>query len=148
MASRSGRAFHLVLFCIVGSLAAAAIPVLAEQRSAPTPKPQIGQPAAVQPIPGGPPNPYLVEIGTLKQQLATLDQGLKDLQKENALLKQAIGRLQASLVKTDQQLKTHVHRLHLSAFNRGQGALANEMFVMVPEASASKATKLTGEPVF
>jgi hypothetical protein len=137
-----------VRFCLLLVLMSVGAAVLAQQRAAPTPKPQPNQPAAVQPIPGGPPNPYLLETGQLKQRIAGLEQGLSDMQKENAIFKQAISRLQASLVKTDQQLKTHVHRLHLEAFNRGQGALAHEMFVMVPEASADKATKLTGEPVF
>lgn len=105
----------------------------------PTPKPQVG-PQTVQPIPGGPPNPYLVEIGDLKQQVASLQQGLKEVQKENGILKTRLGTL-------DTQLKKHAHRLYLGAYNRGQGALSNYMFVMVPE-TASKWTKETGEPIF
>jgi hypothetical protein len=84
-------------------------PAASEQvRQAATPKPQSAPPLALQPIPGGPPDPERVEIGTLKQQVTLLQQAVQQLQTENGVLKQKIARLE-TLGERVVKLESHRH---------------------------------------
>jgi hypothetical protein len=91
---------------------AAAATVLA-QRPVPTPTPKVGAARAAQPIPGGLPNPYLVEIGTLKQQVTALQQIVNELQAKNGLLEKKIDTLEKGFGK----LANHRHSTNLGFTN-------------------------------
>lgn len=99
------RVTRIVLIVVAAAVAATAL----AQREVPTPKP----PQAAQPIPGGPPNPYLVEIGNLKQRVAALEQIVQALQKENATLGQKTNRAESLASTVRQELQRHTHKMNL-----------------------------------
>lgn len=111
MKGNDDRSLARILVAGLGILFVAAIWAASaggQYRQMPTPKPQTG-PQTAQPIPGGPANPYLVEIGTLKQQVAALQQGQKALEADNTLLKQKVARTEQVLAQFRNQQIEHTH---------------------------------------
>jgi hypothetical protein len=80
---RLGRPFRTVTLAGLALAAVAYGSAQIRQSAGPTPKPK---PQTFQST-GNLANPMLVELGTLEQQVAGLQQGLNALQAENALLK-------------------------------------------------------------
>lgn len=105
------QSFDRIRLAVIVAGAAIAATALA-QRQAATPPPPPAPPGA-QPISGGQPNPYLVEIGTLKQQMAMLQSSVKALEAENKTMSFKLARTEELLARTYKSLKAHRHHLGL-----------------------------------
>lgn len=110
--SKETRILDRARIAVIVAAAGIAATAVAQLRQAPPTRPPSVAPA-VQPIPGGPPNPYLIEIGTLKQRVAALEQIVQALQKESATLRQKTDRVESLASTVRQELQRHTHPMNL-----------------------------------
>lgn len=145
--SNETRILDRARIAVIVAAAAIAATAVAQMRQAPTRPPSL-PPLAAQPIPGAPPNPYLIEIGSLKQQVSALQQSVAALQTKNGQLEAKVGGLQASLLTLKQQFKDHKHELNVGWFTAKTLTSGGCPNCMVAFNVPGKAPSYTGPPKF
>lgn len=138
------QAVHPIRFLVIVAALASAPTALGQREATTLPRPTA--PPGAQAIPGGPPNPYLIEIGTLKQQVSALQQSVAALQTKNGQLEAKVSSLQASLLTVKQQFKDHKHELNIGWFTVKTLTSGGCPNCMVAFNQPGKAPSYTGPP--